>query len=70
MVKNQKRFNPLECGLCKYVDCPQRNYENLYSAGIKLRVSDCKNLQDLKTQKQKTMWGFGYEKNVRRKIRI
>lgn len=57
MVKNQKTFNPLECGLCKELDCPQRtNYESLYRLGIKVRVADCKRLQDLKKQKQKELF--------------
>ena len=46
MIKNQKTFNPLECGMCKETGCMyQKNYESLYQAGIQIKVSYCKRLQ-------------------------
>lgn len=49
MVKYQKTFNPLDCGLCEYKDCPYKScYESMYNTGNKIAVTNCKRLQDRK----------------------
>ncbi len=59
MLKHQTTFSPLECGLCKYANCSRRQiYESLYHAGMKVRVSDCKRLQDLKAKQQSKNMGL------------
>ena len=46
MVKYQKTFNPLECGLCKETDCMYKEcYEGMYNAGKKIFILNCKRLQ-------------------------
>lgn len=51
MYKTQKTFSPLECGICNYRDCKYRtHYEQLYSSGFKIPVTDCKRLNKQKQQ--------------------
>ena len=51
MYKTQKTFSPLECSLCNRCDCKYRtHYEQLYSCGFKISVTDCKRLNKQKQQ--------------------
>lgn len=53
MLKTQKSFNSLECGICKYYACSYKeNYEQLYKAGFKIPIGDCPRLHDLKYGKR------------------
>ena len=45
MLKTQKDFNPLECGLCKETDfIYRRQSEELYRLGFRGPVSRCRRL--------------------------
>ena len=47
MLKTQKDFNPLECGLCKKRDCLYRRHsEELYRHGFRIPVNRCRRLLD------------------------
>lgn len=49
MIKYQKDFSPLDCGLCAYKNCMYRGcYESMYNTGRKIPVANCKRLQDKK----------------------
>ena len=53
MLKNQKTFSALECGLCKETECMYRDcYESMYSMGKRILVSNCKRLRE-KERKEK-----------------
>lgn len=67
MYKTQKTFSPLDCGLCKCFDCKYRaNYEQLYSVGFKIPISECKRLKDRKRMEKMTKGRVnGYEKILR-----
>ena len=54
MIKHKTTFSPLECELCTRTDCSYRNnYESLYQAGMQIKISYCKRLQDLKEKQRK-----------------
>lgn len=43
MIKAQKTFSALECGICKYAEkcCYGKNYKALYKAGVSIPINAC-----------------------------
>lgn len=46
MLKTQKYFSPLECGICKQgAGCPYKsNYAELYRYGFTIPIKNCQRL--------------------------
>lgn len=47
MIKSQKYFSPLECGICNFRGkCRFKDHsEEFYRGGLKIPVNDCRKLQ-------------------------
>ncbi len=43
MIKAQKTFSALECGICKYAEkcCYGKNYKAFYKAGVSIPINAC-----------------------------
>lgn len=53
MQRIKRTINPLECKICKYIDCRYKDgYERLYNVGYKIPISDCRLLQELRDRKR------------------
>lgn len=56
MLKTQKKFNPLECVVCKHYDCKYKdNSEQLYNIGFKIPINDCPKLRNLRDAKREVI---------------